>query len=609
MGKRGRAIATAALALAAAALLVAAPPPAGAAIFEVNTTGDLIDLNPGNGVCDTSPQAGLQCSLRAAVGEANALAGADVARVPAGNYVVSSFYNELFVSGPLTIAGPRSGQRPVIAPDGVRAFNLSSGSLTLRDLVVRGGDTAGQGAGALVANGATLILVRVAMRDNHASGGSGGAIFSQGRLRVFDSVIGGSDPANGNSAPSGGGIAVGAAGQQTLIRDSTIAGNEAINAAGVADGGGVYSNPSATPLIIERSRIVGNGATRVGAACCANGGGILSNGPLELRDSLVASNDLDSAGPAANSGGGIRVVGAIVSTHILRSQIRANGGPETASGGGLDHQSNGPLMVRNSTFAGNEAGNGGGALTVLVSGPASLENATLAGNRAGFVGGGVYAAGAGSLTISHSTLASNQAPSGGASLYRFGGSAVLRATILAGPPAANCAAESGGAFVSAGFNVETGSSCGLSGIGDAAGASPRLRSLGDHGGPVATVALRPSSPAVDRVRSNCPAPATDARGVRRPQRGRCDSGAYELARCAGVVVNRVGTGGRDRLVGTPKRDGILGLGGNDVLKGRRGNDGICGGKGKDRLNGGPGRRDRCLGGPGRDRLRGCERGS
>jgi len=48
--------------------------PAGAVDFTVNSTLDAVDANPGNGVCATS--AG-RCALRAAVMEANALAGLD----------------------------------------------------------------------------------------------------------------------------------------------------------------------------------------------------------------------------------------------------------------------------------------------------------------------------------------------------------------------------------------------------------------------------------------------------------------------------------------------------------------------------------------------------
>jgi CSLREA domain-containing protein len=59
--------------LALLAFFVVAPaPPALAATFTVNSTADDPDASPGNGVCQTT---GGQCTLRAAIQEANALAG------------------------------------------------------------------------------------------------------------------------------------------------------------------------------------------------------------------------------------------------------------------------------------------------------------------------------------------------------------------------------------------------------------------------------------------------------------------------------------------------------------------------------------------------------
>ena len=47
-------------------------------------------------------------------------------------------------------------------------------------------------------------------------------------------------------------------------------------------------------------------------------------------------------------------------------------------------------------------------------------------------------------------------------------------------------------------------------------------------GPVTkTHALKPSSPALDFVLTDCPPPATDQRGLGRPQGSACDSGSFE----------------------------------------------------------------------------------
>ncbi|MBM4425155.1 MAG: CSLREA domain-containing protein [Chloroflexi bacterium] len=63
------------LIVVAAALTAAPAQPARAASFIVNSTADAVDVAPGNGVCETATAG--QCTLRAAIQEANALAGDD----------------------------------------------------------------------------------------------------------------------------------------------------------------------------------------------------------------------------------------------------------------------------------------------------------------------------------------------------------------------------------------------------------------------------------------------------------------------------------------------------------------------------------------------------
>jgi hypothetical protein len=55
-----------------------------------------------------------------------------------------------------------------------------------------------------------------------------------------------------------------------------------------------------------------------------------------------------------------------------------------------------------------------------------------------------------------------------------------------------------------------------------------LAALADNGGPTQTHALLPGSPAIDAASDDCPPPATDQRGVSRPQGAKCDIGAFEL---------------------------------------------------------------------------------
>ncbi len=88
----------------AALSLVAAP--GHAVTFVVNTIADTADAVPGDGRCADS---GGACSLRAAVQEANALAGPDTIQLGAATYVLSGAAgDDLAVSGDLDITSPIS---------------------------------------------------------------------------------------------------------------------------------------------------------------------------------------------------------------------------------------------------------------------------------------------------------------------------------------------------------------------------------------------------------------------------------------------------------------------------------------------------------------------
>jgi len=82
-----------------------------------------------------------------------------------------------------------------------------------------------------------------------------------------------------------------------------------------------------------------------------------------------------------------------------------------------------------------------------------------------------------------------------------------------------------GNVVSGGHNVVQDATCNPAAsdlvIGDAL-----IGSLGNNGGPTFTHALLPGSPAIDAAGAGCP--ATDQRGVTRPQGPQCDVGAFEV---------------------------------------------------------------------------------
>src|SRR5581483_1971503 len=114
------------------------------AAFTVNSTGDQSDLSPGDGVCLT---ANGDCTLRAAIEEANALAGADTINfnLGTGTPAITPASALPSITGTLTIAGNTGGATRVqingsgIATAGTNGLVLAAGSSgsAIRALVIR----------------------------------------------------------------------------------------------------------------------------------------------------------------------------------------------------------------------------------------------------------------------------------------------------------------------------------------------------------------------------------------------------------------------------------------------------------------------------------------
>ena len=102
----------------------------------------------------------------------------------------------------------------------------------------------------------------------------------------------------------------------------------------------------------------------------------------------------------------------------------------------------------------------------------------------------------------------------------------LKNTIVANSaPDDDCA---GNLVTSNGSNIDSDGTCSLVAAGDLPNTNPQLGPLADNGGPTQTLALLAGSPAIDAGSGDCPPPATDQRGVTRPQGAACDIGAYEF---------------------------------------------------------------------------------
>ncbi len=308
--------------LAFATLIAPVLAPLGrAATFTVDTTLDVVDALPGDGVCATA--AGT-CSLRAAVQESKALLGPDTIILPSGIYTLtiagagnnSANSGDLDISEDLTIVG--AGARTTII-DGNRldrVFDVANPAMvSISGVTIRNGLAPGtsDGGGIATLNGA-LTLTDVAFIGNSA-GRNGGAIYVSGSSAVLTDVA-----IIGNSAGDAGGMFMG--GGNLSLTNVTISGNSAVN-----DGGGLQVANVTAGLI--NVTITANSA--------AAGGGIFRTiGTVVLRNSIVANNSpggncnttVVSAGNNLDSGNtcGFTFLGDLINTDPLLGPLQNNGG-------------------------------------------------------------------------------------------------------------------------------------------------------------------------------------------------------------------------------------------------------------------------------------------
>lgn len=232
-------------------------------------------------------------------------------------------------------------------------------------------------------------------------------------------------------------------------------------------------------------------------------------------------------------GGGIRSTEAgelLLERVVVRGNL-ARGEASAASGGGIFKQL-GPLIIRDSAIIGNQAlsgGSGGGIWLETAAATLALSNVTIAENRANVNGGGVFLNSEIPATIVNTTITGNEAGGNVGGLLGTTPDVVMRSSILAGntagsPNRDDCEeGEFAAPLVSEGGNVGP-AACGFGQATDALTTAPLLSGLTASAIPV--LEPLPGSPALDRAVGLCP--ATDARGVARPQGSACDAGAAEL---------------------------------------------------------------------------------
>ncbi len=484
-----------------------------AATFSVNSISDGVDANPGDGICATVEGF---CTLRAAIMEANSLAGADTITLPAGVYTLAiagadedaSATGDLDIIEDITINGAGSATTTIDGNSLDRVIDIHSGAVTISGVTIRGGNpgTGRPGGGIMVSTtiAGSLTILNSTISENRAA--NGGGIYNPGLgLTITNSSID-----NNIADVDGGGITNFGF---LVMQNSTISNNTATSEAGLS-----HMGTNAASII--NSTISGNIATTGG------GGGLVIN---TFGISTIASTSIVN-NTAALGGGGLYISGTGPVT-VANSTISSNT-TNCCVAGGILHSGSGELILRNSTVSGNTVSNGdAGGIFVSGAGPLTATNTTVSNNIAGNNGGGIFNYGL--LTLTNVTLSRNEASIGGG-IYNFTltGSSILRNTILDNNAGGNCNAT----ITSAGHNLDSGNSCGFSGPNDLIDTNPLLGPLSNNGGSTLTHALLAGSPAIDAADPTT-FPATDQRGVTRPQGAGPDIGAYELVPSTATTVS------------------------------------------------------------------------
>jgi predicted outer membrane repeat protein len=452
-----------------------------------------------DGICDAD------CSIREAVINANACAGAQSIRIPADAYQLTitgtgedaAATGDLDITDDLTIIGDAV---PSIDANGIdRIFEVHPGvTVEMQTMILSEGQ---EQLGAAIRNHGTLTLRGLSIQNNHAVVPPGGSGSSAGG-GLFNEA--GTTTLNGtqfleNSADHGGGV--------ENFATATLNGNNVMFAGNTATmtAGGLWNNTAADVNLtdVEFRMNESNG----------DAGGLYNAGDVEMTQVTFTENTATANGGAIATANGSMTV--FYDANVNNNSADLGGGLYNE---GLTHFYTSSLTI-NTAFGGL-----GGAIYNDNANPGVLlRNTTVSGNMLvppGTPGGGGIYNDNGDVLIEFSTLAYN-GPDG---IYNNGGGHfTIENSIVAYHAAANCTNPGS---PSIGYNIESDDTCNLIEPSDMVSTDPLLQPLGLNGATTLSHALTAGSPALDSATLDT-CTSQDQRHVSRPQGPQCDRGAFE----------------------------------------------------------------------------------
>ena len=393
----------------------------------------------------------------------------------------------------LTVKGMRADAS--ITNDKGRVFNITGGSVTLRDGITLTGTVTGENArgGAVYVTGGNFTMESgstIADSSVQGTSASGGGVYVMNGTFIMED---GSKITGSSATVSGGGVAVSTGGTFTM-RGGTIDGTGASSNA--ESGGGVEIHDAI--FTMEGGTITGNNATYGGGVCVINGsftmsdtatiqgntatthgGGVYVNGRnFEMIGGTIGGTDAGSAN-SAQYGGAVYVNGGAF-TMESGSKITGSRATGTTASGGAVYVAGGTFTMNGTAILqGNTATTHGGGVHILSGGTFIMNGGTIDGTIGGTAGntaengGGVFVSG-GTFNMYDGTISGNTVTESGGGVCISGGTFTMSdSAVISGNTATR---SGGGVFVSgSGKFIMNGGTIGGSGGG-------RLNSAENGGG-------------------------------------------------------------------------------------------------------------------------------